>query len=82
MITEVILYFIILATAWPVGVILAKICSDELMPDRRYFILMTFVMGLSFISLLIFFRKVSILLSLIYMIILLGVMILNVSGKS
>jgi hypothetical protein len=75
MIIEVILYMVILATAWPCGIYLAHLCDDELVKDKIYFRLISYFLLVISIVFLIFYDKTGIVLSLVYMVFLLEVMI-------
>jgi hypothetical protein len=64
----VILYVIIMLTSIPVGMLLAWLCSDEIV-YRRWFYLLFFCFFFAYVFFFIFFRNASILLTLLYMMI-------------
>ena len=57
------------------GLALAKLCDDELVKDKFYFRLMTYVLLALAIICLIFFKITSIILALIYMILVIEILI-------
>jgi len=62
------LYVIIMLTSIPVGMLLAWLCSDEIV-YRRWFYLLFFCFFFAYVFFFIFFRNASILLTLLYMMI-------------
>ena len=71
-----------LLTSLPAGYFLSKICCDELAKDKKYFIGILILILLSAGLLLVFYRDLSILLSLVYMAIVFSVMILRTRNLS
>ncbi len=67
MIIQILLYLIILGTSFPVSRFLAKLCDDELILDRKYFIYLFYTLILVAFILLIFYFNISMLLSLLYL---------------
>jgi len=77
MILTIILSIIILATSWPVSLLLSWLCADELVKDKKYFVALSyFLLGLGIIISLFYFNSV-IIFSLVYMILVLALMILK-----
>jgi hypothetical protein len=60
------LIILILATSFPVGYLLAYLCKEELVPGRRYFSILAWLTFISAIILLIFYRNLTIILTLFY----------------
>jgi len=75
MIIEAVIYVIILLTAIPCGIVLAKLCSDELVKDRKYFKSLSIFLLIVSILGLFFYPKSSIILAPIYMVLVLAVML-------
>jgi len=57
---------LILATSIPVGLFLAYLCRDELVPGRKWFKILSIVSLFLALILLLFYRKPEIILTLIY----------------
>ena len=68
---EVIFYILVLATAFPVAWLLAWLCDDELVSDKKWFKYTLYCLGIVLLVILIFYRNLAIILSLVYMIIIL-----------
>jgi MFS-type transporter involved in bile tolerance (Atg22 family) len=81
MIIEVILYLVILGTSFPTGLLLAKLCEDELVKDRKYFIIMVYIIGLVLLGLIWAYPRISFILALVYMLLVMAI-IISKSGKS
>ena len=64
-----ILNLIVLATAFPVGWFLAWLCSDEIVPYRRYMLVTLYLLIIVGFMFAVFFFRMSILLSFVYMVI-------------
>jgi len=77
MITEVVIYLAILATSYPVAILLAWLCEDEIVKDRRYFIALSYFLVIIAIGIFIFHFDSVILLSVAYMLLLLAFLIKN-----
>ena len=75
MIIEAVIYLLILLTVIPFGLVLAKLCEDELIKDRRYFMILSKFLLITSVAGLIFYRGTSIILAPIYMVLVLLVMI-------
>ena len=75
MVIEFIIYFAILLTALPVGWFLAWLCKDELVSDRKWFYYALELVIAVLVGDLIFYRNLSVILSLIYFAIMILVMI-------
>lgn len=74
---EVVLYLAVLATAYPVGLLLAWLCDDELEKDRKYMLItIEFIIVFAIILVVVNF-KLSNLMSLIYLVIVFAVMTLK-----
>ncbi len=71
MIIEVIIYFAILATSYPVAKLLAWLCDDELLKDRKYFILFAYFLIVISIIFMIFYFNIATILSLVYLMLIL-----------
>ena len=72
---------LILLTSLPAGYFLSRICCDELKKDKKYFMGILALILVSLISFLIFYLNISILLSLVYMAIVFGIMILRAKNS-
>ena len=72
---------LVLLTSLPAGYFLSNLCCDELKKDRKYFIAILGLIAVSFVIFLSFYRELSILLSLVYMAIVFGLLILRVKNK-
>lgn len=71
----ILLYIIILILSWPSGLVLSWLCADELVKDRRYLIALAWVcVFIGFLCFFFYFRP-SVILSLSFMILVLGFMI-------
>jgi len=57
---------LILATSIPVGLLLAYLCRDELVPGRKWFKILSIVSLFLALILLLFYRKPEIILTLVY----------------
>jgi len=75
MITEVIVYFVILATSYPLAELLAWLCEDEIIKDRKYFIWLAYFLIVISIGVIVFYFNNIILLSLAYMLFLMAFLI-------
>jgi sugar phosphate permease len=75
MIGEVIFYIVILATAFPLGYLLASLCSDELKKDRPYFMLISCILLIVSAVFLVLSMPTSLILSPIYMVFVLAVLV-------
>jgi len=69
MIKEGLLYAVVLLTSIPIGLFLAWLCSDELFDGRRWFKLILYSLVIVFVVILLVYRNIPIMLSLVYMII-------------
>jgi len=74
---EAIIYILVLVTAYPVGILLAWLCDDELKYCKKYFIAMIYLLLLIIISFLLFYRNISAILAMVYMIVVFYVMVLR-----
>jgi len=74
---EVLLYILVLATAYPIGLLLAWLCQDELKGCKRYFMAMIYLLLLFIIGFLLFYRNISAILAMFYMIVVFWVMVLR-----
>jgi hypothetical protein len=72
---QIILYLVVLATALPVGLFLAWLCEDELVNDRKYFLLFSYFLLIVSIILFFFYFKLGIILAILYTIIILWILI-------
>jgi hypothetical protein len=72
---QIILYLVILVTSLPVGLFLAWLCDDELIKDRKYFLLLSYFLLVVSIFLFFFYFKISLLLAILYMILVLWVLV-------
>ena len=77
-----IFYILILLSAWPIGTLLAKLCSDEQVADKKYILTVIILLAVSILAFLTVFRSISMILSLIYMIIVLFILIFKIIEKS
>jgi len=75
MIYKTALYVLILLTALPLGIFITKLCKDELIKDKKYFILMFVLFFILLILSLIYFNFLSLILTLMYGILFLLVLI-------
>jgi len=75
MILEVILYLLVFATSWPMGLLLAWLCEDEIIKDRKYFFMMSYFLIICLILIFIFFFNKDIILAIIYLIVILVILI-------
>jgi hypothetical protein len=71
-----VLYLAILLTSIPVGILLSKLCNDELKQGKEYFRLFISFSLILLILTLIFYRNLTIILTIIYMIILVVILFL------
>lgn len=60
------LIILVMITSLPVGYLLAYLCREELVPGRKWFISLGVISFASAILLIIFYRKLEIILILIY----------------
>ena len=74
---EVLVYILVLGTAYPVGLLLAWLCQDELKGCKRYFMAMIYLLLLVIIGFLLFYRNISAILAMFYMIVVFWVMVLR-----
>ncbi|MEK6886032.1 MAG: hypothetical protein AABX17_03640 [Nanoarchaeota archaeon] len=72
---EAIIYFVILVTSYPVAKLLAWLCEDEIVKDRKYFIWLAYSIIILAILLFIFYFNIAILMSLVYMLFLMAFLI-------
>jgi hypothetical protein len=63
-----ILDIILLLTAWPVGLVMAKLCDDELIPYKNYIRYMVYFLVIVDILIFFFYFKVSLIFSISYLI--------------
>lgn len=75
MIKEVIGYILIFVTAFPTGYILAKICKDELIKDKKYILALSWLLLIVAVFLLVFNFSSMIIMSLAYMALVFGIML-------
>lgn len=66
---QVLLYVVIMATALPAGWLLAWLCHDELVDGKKWFYIIFYGLIALLIASLLFYRKLSAILSLAYMMI-------------
>lgn len=78
---EIILYILIVATSVPAGLLLAWLCDDELKKGKRYFRVMIYLLLLAMFGLLLFYRNISAILAVFYMILVFWIMILKGKKK-
>ena len=69
-----VLYFIVLLTAWPISLALIKLCRDELKQDKKYFLSFLVVCFILILVCLISYRSIEIILTLVYALVVVGVM--------
>lgn len=74
MIIEVILYLAILATAYPAGIFLTRLCDDECAKDRRYLLVTIHFLIISTIILVVVNFRITNLMVMIYMILVFSIM--------
>jgi hypothetical protein len=72
---KIIFYLAILATSLPVGLLLAWLCEDELVNDRKYFFAMMWLALLIMIVNFLFFFNPAIIFSLFYFILVMLILI-------
>jgi hypothetical protein len=72
---EVIFYLLILATAFPIGLLLARLCEDELVKDKKYFFMMSCLLILISIIFLLYSMNFSMIFSSIYMIFIFSILL-------
>ena len=69
MVIEILLYIVLMITAFPVGKFLNWICEEEMIPGKKWFkVILVSLIGL-FVLGLVFYRNIPSLLTLMYMII-------------
>ncbi len=68
-ISTIMLSFGVLLTALPIGWMLAWLCKDELVQGRKWFVRIIISFSALFLASLIFYRNVSVLFSLSYMVV-------------
>lgn len=73
MMTQILLYIFVLATALPVGLLLAWLCADELLAGKKWFKIILYSLVLIDVIFLLFYRNIAILTSLVYMILITGI---------
>lgn len=66
MAVQTLLVFLILASAFPVGYLLAYLCKEELAAGRKYFKILAWLAVVLAIIFLLFYRDFSIILTLAY----------------
>lgn len=71
---EAIVYIFVLATALPIGWLLAWLCKDELAKDRKYFLWLAYFIIFISLVLMLFYFNIPILLSIAYMLIILAIL--------
>jgi len=71
---EVIVYLIILATALPACWLLAWLCDDEIIKDRKYFIFFGYFIIIVAILLMLFNFNIPMLFSMAYLLIVLAIL--------
>lgn len=71
----VIIYLAVLATSLPAGRLLAWLCEDELLKDRKYFIMLAYFLIIAALGFIILYFDVSIVFSIVYMLLILLVML-------
>jgi len=81
MVIKLLLYALILITAFPAGYFLAWLCKEELVDGRKWFKIINYCLFVILISLLIFYRNISIIFTVIYMIIVVFVSLLEGKNK-
>lgn len=69
MITEVLIYLAVLATAPIMGLLLARLCDDELVMFRKYILVTVYSLVIAGVLFAVFYFTISILMSIIYMLI-------------
>ena len=72
---DIIFYIVILATAVPVGMLLAWLCKDELRKDRKYFIILAYFFTVVLLAIALIYFRISFILTLIYAILILLILI-------
>ena len=77
MLLDIILYVVILATAYPAGLLLFKLCDDESSKDARYILATVHFLIITAIFIVVINFRISNLLSLIYLIFVLSVMLIK-----
>ncbi len=79
---EIIIYYIlILATSIPAGLLLAWLCDDELKKGKKYFMAMICLLLVVLAGFLLFYRNISAILSILYLIAVFKIMILKGKNK-
>jgi hypothetical protein len=68
------LYAMILLSAVPIGLLIAWLCNDELIPDRKYILITSLSLFIFLVILAAAKSNISAILSVIYMIVILGIM--------
>ncbi|MDP1728688.1 MAG: hypothetical protein Q8L27_00610 [archaeon] len=76
MVMSILVNFLILLTSLPIGFLLCWLCGDELVKDRRYFIFFMYFIVLVLLLLGIFYFNIPMMLSLIYLLIILGIFVI------
>jgi uncharacterized protein YybS (DUF2232 family) len=72
---SVVLYVILVASILPVGLLLAWLCQDELIKDKKYFFAMIYVSLAAMIIVYIFYFNASVIFALAYFIFILLILI-------
>jgi len=75
MVFEILLFIAILATSFPLGLFLAWLCDDELVKDRKFFLLFAYFLLIMEGFLFIFSFNPSLIFSIAYLIIILVIMV-------
>jgi sugar phosphate permease len=79
---EVLIYLVILATAVPVGYLLANLCSDELQKDRKYLLRISEILLILAFMALVLSLPASITLASIYLVFVFSILIIKGRTKS
>lgn len=69
MVVEILVYFLILLSAIPVGFFLAWLCDDEVIYGKKWFRIIAIILILLIIGLFLFYYNLPVILSLIYLLI-------------
>jgi hypothetical protein len=72
---QILLYILVFATFFPLGIFMSKLCADELVKDRKYFFLMACLSLILALILFFIYFKPAIIFSLLYLSLVLAVMI-------
>jgi hypothetical protein len=81
MIIQIVLYVLILATAFPIGLLLASLTREELEPGRKWFFIILYSMVGFIVVLLVIKRHIPSILAIVYMAIVVWVSILKGKNK-